>query len=300
MTAAVAERYDRLIADAEAPAGVPAEPAALAAWCRGHRVDAAVVPLIARWRSRRYRALRSDEAVRAFEALLPDLLAAVAAAADPGHAAARLDSFLADLPAGVQFFALLLANPRLVPLFGRLLGVAPVLADALARRPALFDALLATDSFSPLPDVSGLCRDLVAGGVAGTVAGIVGGRPGGGAYEAALDRVRLWTADKRFQLGAQLIEGRDPIGVGADLSAVADAGVIELSRCVADEFARDHGVVPGGRLVVLGLGRYGGRALTHASDLDLVYLFTGTHDSRLGRGQAARCNRVFSTACRRV
>jgi glutamate-ammonia-ligase adenylyltransferase len=31
--------------------------------------------------------------------------------------------------------------------------------------------------------------------------------------------------------------------------------------------------VPGGELVVLGLGRLGGRALTHASDLDLIYLF---------------------------
>ena len=31
--------------------------------------------------------------------------------------------------------------------------------------------------------------------------------------------------------------------------------------------------MPGGELVVLGLGRLGGRALTHASDLDLIYLF---------------------------
>ena len=30
-------------------------------------------------------------------------------------------------------------------------------------------------------------------------------------------------------------------------------------------------------LVVLALGRLGGRALTHASDLDLIYLFTGDH-----------------------
>ena len=280
--AAVAARYDRLIADAAAPAGVPTEPAALLAWCRAHAVDASVVPLLARWRSRRYRALRADDAIRAFEALLPDLLAAVATAADPAHAATRLDSFVADLPAGVQFFALLAANPRLLPLFGRLLGVAPVLADALARRPALFDALLAPDSFAPLPAGPVLYRELSqadAGAVAGVVAGPVAGRSGDGAYEATLDRVRLWTADKRFQLGAQLIEGRDPLAVGADLSAVADAGVQLLSHCVADEFARDHGVVPGGRLVVLGLGRYGGRALTHASDLDLIYLFTGTHDT---------------------
>jgi len=36
-----------------------------------------------------------------------------------------------------------------------------------------------------------------------------------------------------------------------------------------------HGRVPGAALIVLGLGRLGGGALTHASDRDLVYLFTG-------------------------
>jgi glutamate-ammonia-ligase adenylyltransferase len=30
----------------------------------------------------------------------------------------------------------------------------------------------------------------------------------------------------------------------------------------------------------LGLGRLGGEALTHASDLDLIYLFSGTHEAR--------------------
>ena len=91
--------------------------------------------------------------------------------------------------------------------------------------------------------------------------------------------MRLWTADRRFQLGVQLIEGRDPLAVGADLSAVADAAVAVLSDAIVADFARAHGVVPGGRLVVVALGRYGGSALTHASDLDLVYLFTGDHDA---------------------
>lgn len=267
-TAAVATRYDRLIADAgEAAATVPVAPAAVAAWLTAAKLDPGLAALLARWRSGRYRALRSAEARGRFEAILPDLLRELAAAADPGHAAARLDSFLAALPAGVQFFALLAANPKLLPLFGRLLGVAPVLADALARRPVLFDALLSRDSFASLPDASRLTAELRTAAVPG------------GAHEEVLDRVRLWTADRRFQLGAQLIEGRDPLAVGRDLSTIADAGVAVLSRCVVDDFAREHGTVPGGRLVVLGLGRYGGRALTHASDLDLVYLFTGSHDA---------------------
>jgi glutamate-ammonia-ligase adenylyltransferase len=262
VTGQVARRYDRLIAGAgDAATGVPADPAA---WCKRNKVAVAFVPLIAKWRSGRYRALRSDAAKRSFEALLPDLLRALAQAADPTHAAARLDTFLADLPAGVQFFALLAANPKLLPLLGRLLGIAPVLADALARRPALFDALLARDSFDPLPGRASLTAELTAG-------------VGTATSEQRLDRTRLWTADRRFQLGAQLIEGRDPLGVGADLSDVADAAVATLADAVVADFASIHGEVPGCRLVVLGLGRYGGRALTHASDLDLVYLFTGDH-----------------------
>ncbi len=266
VTAAVATRYDRLIAEAAPVPRVPTAPAALKTWLTAAKLPG-LVDTVAKWRSGRYRALRSDEARATFEALLPDLLGVLATASDPAHAATRLDSFLADLPAGVQFFALLRANPKLLPLLGRLLGVAPVLADALARRPALFDALLAADSFAPLPGAVVLAGDLAA-----TM------RDGDG-FEGTLDRVRLWTADKRFQLGAQLIEGRDPLGVGVDLSDVADAGVAALAAAVTADLARAYGTVPGGRLVVVAFGRYGGRALTHASDLDLVYLFTGDHDA---------------------
>jgi len=266
-TAAVATLFDRLIAEAGGAADLPTEPRALAAWCGANAVHPTLVPLVARWRGGNLRALRSDAARAAFEVVLPDLLRAVSQAVDPAHAAARLDTFLADLPAGVQFFALLAANPKLLPLLWRLLGIAPVLADALARRPVLFDALLVHDSFDPLPSADVLTAELRA---------VV---PPGTPYEAVLDRVRLWTADRRFQLGAQLIEGRDPLAVGRDLSAVADAGVAVLADAVLADLARTHGAVPGGRLVVVGLGRFGGRALTHASDLDLIYLFTGDHDA---------------------
>jgi glutamate-ammonia-ligase adenylyltransferase len=43
--------------------------------------------------------------------------------------------------------------------------------------------------------------------------------------------------------------------------------------------------------VILGLGRLGGAALTHASDLDLVFLFSGDHmrESDGRRPLGARC-----------
>ncbi len=267
-TAPVATAYDRLIAAATpAATAIPANPAT---WAKRHHpgIARAIVPLITRWRGGTLRALRSETARSAFEAVLPALVAGVAAAADPATAAARLDGFLGALPQGAQFFALLQANPRLVELLGHLLGVAPVLADALARQPALFDVMLAPDAFARLPDAAALTAEL---------AGFIGPTA---TLEEALDRVRRWTGERRFQLGAQLIEGRtDPLDAARSLSDIADAALAVIVPAVAADFARSHGRVAGGEAVVLALGRYGGRALTHASDLDLVYLFTGDHEA---------------------
>ena len=266
-TTPVAAAYDRLIA-----AAIPdttSIPADVAAWAKRHPAAVArhIVPLIVRWRGGTVRALRSAPARAAFEAVLPGLVEGIADASDPAFAAARLDSFLAALPQGAQFFALLEANPRLVGLLSHLLGTAPVLADALARDPALFDVMLAPDAFAPLPDADALTAEL---------AGFIGASA---ALEDVLDRVRRWTGERRFQLGAQLIEGRtDPLVAARSLSDLADAALAVIVPAVAADFARLHGHVAGGEPVILALGRYGGRALTHASDLDLIYLFTGTHE----------------------
>ncbi len=265
VTAPVAAAYDRLIAIAAPEATpVPSDPRA---WLKQHHpaLVKALPPLLAGWRQGKVRALRSEAARADFEAVLPGLIEHLAAAADPAAAATRLDGLLAALPAGVQFFALLRANPRLVGLLGNLVGVTPVLAGALARDPALFDVMLSPDTFAPLPGAAQLEQELAL--VCRAVHGL----------EELLDRVRRWTAELRFQLGAQLVEGRsDALTVGQSLADVADAAVRTLLPAVAAEFGRSHGQVPGGELVVLALGRHGGRAMTHASDLDLVFLFTGS------------------------
>ena len=49
-----------------------------------------------------------------------------------------------------------------------------------------------------------------------------------------------------------------------------------LGDAALDEFRAAHGEIDGGELVALGLGRFGGHSLTHASDLDVVYLHTDT------------------------
>ncbi len=258
----VAASYDRLIT-AAAPDPTPM-PADHGRWLKTHYPGLATIlaPLIAGWRGGKVRALKSPPAMAAFERLLPALVAGIAAAAEPKRAAARLDSFFHQLPAAAQFLALLEANPRLVALLGTLLGVAPSLADALARTPALFDVMLGPEAFEPLPPAEALAAEL---------ARLVEGQP----FETMLDRVRRWTGERRFQLGAQLVEGRaSPLAVAASLADLADAALAVVVPAVTAAMVEAHGIVPGAEPVVLALGRYGGGSLTHASDLDLIYLHT--------------------------
>jgi glutamate-ammonia-ligase adenylyltransferase len=291
LTRAVGRTYDRLIVQAKGSTGLPGDADALAARLSsiGFESPEPLAALIEGWRSGRYRALRAEEARRRFEAVLPKLLAALRASVDPEVAARRLDAFLAQLPAGVQFFALLEANPRLVDLLGRLLGLTPALADALARAPELFDVLLGPEAFAPLPDADALAEELRL---------LLGRAP---QLEDALDRVRRWTAERRFQIGAQLVEGLvDPLDAARAYSALADAAFRGLVPIVEDAFAEAHGRVNGASLVVLGLGRFGGQALTPRSDLDIVYLFTGSHDRESDGRRPLAATAYFNRLAQRV
>src|SRR3546814_2491821 len=52
---------------------------------------------------------------------------------------------------------------------------------------------------------------------------------------------------------------------------------MRISDWSSDVCSSDLGRVPDSELVILALGRLGGAALTHASDLDLIYVFTGDY-----------------------
>ena len=236
------------------------------------------------WREGRVRATRSPAAREALEAVMPVLLPVLAAAPAPDLALARFDDLVAQVPSAVNLFRLLEARPALVGQLGDLLSQAPTLADALARQPQLLDGLIDASAFSPPPDVAQLAADLAAG-------------ERGEDYQSLLDRVRRQVGDRRFQLGAQLVVGKgDPITVGAGYGRVAEAALEVLAAAAVAAFEAAHGRMPGGELVILALGRLGGGVLTHASDLDLVYLFTGDFlaesDGRRPLGATTYFNRL--------
>ena len=214
------------------------------------------------WRSTRYPALRSPAAREALEAVLPVIMPALATAPDPGAALLRLDAMLARLSSAVNIFRLLEARPGLATQLAAILSHAPPLAEALGRSPQLLDGLIDASAFDDVGSVPDLAAAMRVGDDAD--------------YQARLDRARHVVNDCRFALGAQIVLGAsDPLSVSRGYARVAEAAVAVLAQATVAEFAERHGHVPDSELVVLGYGRFGGGALTHASDLDLVYLFTG-------------------------
>jgi glutamate-ammonia-ligase adenylyltransferase len=267
ITQAVGERYDALIA-ANSSCTAPALPVSSESLIEdlarlGFADTAALAERIDGWRSGKLRALRSDAARAAFDAIQPALLAALAAAPEPERALLHWEQLLANLPTAVNLFRLLEARPALIDLLARILSLAEPLADALARRADLLDPLIDASAFE------------VPGPVAQLAALMADGESGED-YQQLLDRVRRVVGDLRFTLGVQLIEAAtDPMDVSEALCRIAEAAIEVLARATIAEFERAHGRIPGSELVVLGLGRLGGGALTHASDLDLIYLFSG-------------------------
>lgn len=222
----------------------------------------AVARRVEEWRGGGLRVLRSAAAREALEEALPALIAALGTASRPDEALARFDRLVGGLPSAINFFNLLAARPQLLATLVAVLTHAPALANDLSNRAELIEGLIDASVFNEAASPALLASRMAAGPVDD--------------FERMLDHVRRVVGEHRFALGVQLVEGVcDPLTVSRGYADIADAAVHSLTTATVAEFERQHGRMAGGELLILALGRYGGRALTHASDLDLILLFTG-------------------------
>jgi glutamate-ammonia-ligase adenylyltransferase len=222
----------------------------------------AVAAAVRGWHHGRYRATRSQRAREILTELIPALLKAFGGAANPDAAFTRFDQLIARLPAGVQFFSLLHANPALLELISEIMGSAPRLAEQLARQPILLDGVLSSD-FLAAPAVRAtlaaeLSRALAAARDFGDV----------------LDIARRWTSDRKFHIGVNTLRGHiSGDAAGTSFAELAETVIDGLLPPVSAEFARVHGRIAGAEFAVIGLGKLGGGEMTVTSDLDLVLIY---------------------------
>ena len=104
-------------------------------------------------------------------------------------------------------------------------------------------------------------------------------------FEDALDVVRRWAGERRFQIGVQLLRRTlDATAAGTALADIAETALAALLPAVAAEFALRHGSIPGGALAIVGMGRLGSREMTLASDLDLILIYDAPAESDASNG----------------
>jgi glutamate-ammonia-ligase adenylyltransferase len=247
--------------------GVEEDPETLATLSRmGFERGKDISAVIRGWHHGRIRATRSARARELLTRLMPALLEALAKTADPDAAFTHFDRFLSGLPAGVQVFSMLFANLSLLDLVAEIAGFAPRLADYLGRNPGVLDALTDPGFLTRIPSPEELGERFAAEVDRAT------------GYEAALDVARRFAKEEKFRIGVQVIEGlANAEAAGPAYAAIAETVIAGLQKIVERDMETVHGRIAGGAFVVVALGKLGGREMTAASDLDLVFIYD--HDA---------------------
>jgi glutamate-ammonia-ligase adenylyltransferase len=229
----------------------------------GYAQPSEVLATIRGWHHGRYPAVRSARARERLTEVQPLLVAALADTADPDRALVSFDRFLAELPAGVQLFSLLRANPALLRLLADIMGTAPRLSRILSRRRRLLDAVLDPGTLGTLPTAEELDR-------------LIAAEIGSGEHDLqyVLDRARVVGSEQQFLIGVRILSGAIKASQAGDAYARLAERLIDALKGAAErELARVHGEVPGGGAAVLAMGKLGGREMTAASDLDLIIIY---------------------------
>jgi len=233
----------------------------------GFKDAPAAAETIRGWHFGRRPAVRTARAREVLTELVPGLVQAFASSGDPDTALAGFDTALARMPAAVELFSLLKSNPRICALFADILGGAPRLARTVINHPHILDATIDPRILESRIDESGFearAERLLE-------------RPWH--LEEFLDSLRDFAREESFPIGLKLLSGAiRPAEAGRDYSALAASVVKVALAFVERDFAAAHGRVQGGSSIVLGLGKFGSREMTAASDLDLILIYDFDHE----------------------
>ena len=227
----------------------------------GYADPSRTADLIRGWHYGRFPAMQTSRAREDLTSLTPGLLRAFSESGRADEALSAFDAFLRNLPAGLQLFALLRANPDLLKLLVRILVVAPRLARTVARHPHVFDSLLEAgwQRFADRTELRRLLRTSL---------------DRASVWEELLDRARVFASEQRFAIGARVLAGLlPPAQAGAAFTTLAEVCLDELCQRVRSEFAISHGRLPDERVALVAMGNLGTATLTATSDLDLLLVY---------------------------
>lgn len=209
---------------------------------------------------------------KVMRAILPGVLSWMAETPEPDAGLMRMADIAGELDALPHLLAMMRDEPPVVELLCRVLGTGQFLASLLDRDPSLITVL---GPEGPPADLRAHALSIV--------------RRAPSDVEAVIGLRRFKNAEFVRLAARDLAAGENPdvfFDLAATLSEVGDAcldAALELARA---DVAAQHGGEPDGAFSVIGMGRFGGRELSYASDLDVMFLYE--HDAPTPRGIDAR------------
>jgi glutamate-ammonia-ligase adenylyltransferase len=246
--------------------------------------------------------------------IAPNLLAAVARTPDPDATLVSLSRVSDSLGGKAALWELFSANRATLDLYVRLCAACPYLAGILTSNPGMIDELMDSLLVEKLPDLARLeasLRELTRG-----------------AAEDLEPILRSFKSAQHLRVGVRDIVGKDDIrDTQAALADVAEACVKEIAAAETVKLTEKLGqptigklpedgveretaiwmpeaVRVGGdcELIILALGKLGGREPNYHSDLDLVFLYEadGQTVARRGRSGTTSNSHFFSELGQRI
>jgi [glutamine synthetase] adenylyltransferase / [glutamine synthetase]-adenylyl-L-tyrosine phosphorylase len=205
-------------------------------------------------------------------AILPGVLSWMAETPEPDQGMLRLADVAKHLDAMPHLLAILRDEPPVVELLCRALGTGPVLAGLLERDASLIGSL-ATE----VQD-----RDLRSHAVSNV-------RRASSVDESVRSLRRMKDGHMLRLAARDLAAGDEPdvfVSVAAELSDLGDACLDAALDVARREQAGKTGGPPDGGFGVVAMGRFGGREMNYASDLDVIFVYE--HEATCPDGTDAR------------
>lgn len=231
--------------------------------------------------------------------IAPSLLAQISQTADPDAALINLEKVSDSLGGKGVLWELFSFNPPSLRLYVELCASSPYLSNILISNPGMLDELMDSLVLNKLPTFDYLQQALAE------------------LCRAAEDLDPILHSFKNaevLRVGVREILGKDDIqSTTGALSDIAQACLEQIVMAEYDKLAAklgepalssgDHAGQPCD-LIILAMGKFGGRELNYNSDLDLIFLYEQDGNTLLGRrsrqGQSTTNQHFFSELGQRI
>ncbi|MCC6713196.1 MAG: bifunctional [glutamate--ammonia ligase]-adenylyl-L-tyrosine phosphorylase/[glutamate--ammonia-ligase] adenylyltransferase [Candidatus Dadabacteria bacterium] len=203
--------------------------------------------------------------------VIPAFLASVLKSPDPDLAIVNLERFVSGIGWRTSLYSVLAENPDIIELLVKLFSTSGYLSNFLIRHPEYMDVITLRDvrtEYSSKGEMLAQIRQSLAEE---------------DDYGSQLDVLRRFRHVETLKICLRDLNGEvGPFYVGKYLSMVAEA-VLEAGLDIAWGVVRDKEERPekNHRMVVMGMGKLGGKELSYNSDLDVIFIYDGREEEHM-------------------